>query len=166
LRRVLDELAPLADEIVLLTNEDLTEVYRGLGTFRLVFDAESYSGPLNALADGLENSLGDVCLAVACDMPFASREVFERLLALRAETGANAALARVDSQLQPLHGVYLREPALAVARGALAGGTRSMIGGVLRMEPAILEVADDRPFFNVNTPEELEAAQALASETR
>ena len=161
---MLRELGPLADEVVLLTNPELAEVYRDLGTFRTVFDAESYSGPLNALANGLAGCAGEVCLAVACDMPFASRALFEELLALRESSGATVAVARSsDGQLQPLHGVYLREGALAVSREALAGGVRSLVGGVLRMEPAVLEVSDDRAFFNVNTPEELEAARALAS---
>ena len=67
--RILESLRPLVDEAVLLTNDaDLAQV----SDVRLVLDPAPHAGVLPALATGLEAATGDVCLAVACDMPFVS----------------------------------------------------------------------------------------------
>src|SRR6185437_764195 len=66
-RRIIDRVfaavSPLADETLLLTNDDALQGWSGL---RLVYDAEPHAGVLPALAAGLAAARGEVCLAVAC----------------------------------------------------------------------------------------------------
>src|SRR5437660_188051 len=74
----------------------------------LVFDPEPYAGVLPALAAGLAQASGDVCLAVACDMPFVSAKLFARLLELQSSTSADVVIPRTAEYLEPMHAVYRR----------------------------------------------------------
>ena len=164
--RILAALGPLVDERVLLTNDaalaDLQDV-------RLVFDPTPHAGVLPALAAGLEAASGEVCLAVACDMPFISPRLFGFLLELQRTTDADVVIPRTAGFLEPMHAVYRRAPVLEAIRAALGRGDQRMISYF--SDVRVREVADDewRPvdpsgtaFFNVNTPEDAAAAEALA----
>jgi molybdopterin-guanine dinucleotide biosynthesis protein A len=74
--------------------------------------------------------------------------------------GAAAVVPRAGGRLQPLCARY--EPA---ALGALEGfdpGARAT-DVVAALGPAVLELDDERPFSNVNGPEDLDRAAALLS---
>ncbi len=165
LERILDSLGPLATERVVLTNDRALEALPGL---RLVLDAEPHAGVLPALANGLAAATCELCLVVACDMPFVSRPVFQRLLALQRESGADVVIPRTADYLEPMHAVYRRSTALAAIRKALERGDNRMIsyfGDVTVREVSEGEVRDlDSElltFVNVNTPEELTRANAI-----
>jgi len=166
--RILAALGPLVEERVLLTNDaslaDLEQV-------SLVFDPTPHAGVLPALAAGLEVAAGELCLAVACDMPFVSREVFAQLLDIQRHSGADVVIPRTAGFLEPMHAVYRREPVLAAIRAALARGDQRMISyfgdvRVREVNDAELRLIDPsgRAFFNVNTPDDLLEARRLASE--
>lgn len=165
-RRLLDELAPLAEERLLLTNDDTLAEIPGA---RLILDREPYAGVLPALANALEAAAADTCLAVACDMPFASRRVFEHLIGLLDAESLDVAIPHVGGFLEPMHAAYRREPVLRAIRAALARGEKRMVSYFDAVR--VHEVAGDeiealdptrRAFFNVNTPEDLAEAQRLA----
>lgn len=165
-RRILDSLGPLADERVALTNDEALAAAAGL---TLVFDPEPHAGVLAALATGLAATHGEVCLAVACDMPFVSATVFQALLDLQAEHDADVVIPRVGPHLEPMHAVYRRQPVLTAVSAALARGDQRMISyfgdvRVLEVEEATLRAADPalRSFFNVNTPDDLDQARRMA----
>lgn len=172
IHRQLGELGPLADERLVLANDDALRGLEAQGV-RLVLDAEPHAGVLPALANGLAAASGRLCLAVACDMPFASRPVFERLLRLQEAEDADVVIPRAGPYLEPMHAVYRRAPVLAALHDALARGERRMVGyfGAVRVREvpadelaaAGLEAAASRAFFNVNTPDDLASAQRLAS---
>jgi molybdenum cofactor guanylyltransferase len=163
-QRILTALRPLVDEVVVLAND------RGLidhvPEARVVFDPEPHAGVLPALAAGLRNARGELCLAVACDMPFVSRQVFELLLTQQADV----AIPRTYDFLEPMHAVYRRAPVLQAIEAALARGEQRMISyfGDVRVREVPEEAwrplsPDGRAFFNVNTPEDLTQAQNLAT---
>ncbi|MBV9134684.1 MAG: molybdenum cofactor guanylyltransferase [Chloroflexi bacterium] len=165
--RIVAQLQPLADELVLLTNDVSLQDRSGL---RLVFDAEPHAGVLPALARGLAEARGDICTAVACDMPFVSRRLFEFLLELQHATGADVVIPRTEGYLEPMHAVYRRTTVEAAIRAALARGEQRMISyfaDVRVREVAEAEWREVEPeglaFFNVNTPDDLAAAQRLAA---
>jgi molybdenum cofactor guanylyltransferase len=168
--RILGAIAPLTDEAVLLTNDAALHDRSGL---RLVYDPEPHAGVLPALAAGLGAAAGEVCLAVACDMPFVSSRLFERLLEIQAETDADVVIPRTAGYLEPMHAVYRRASVEAAIRAALGRGEQRMIsyfGDVRVREVDEAEwravVPDGLAFFNVNTPEELAEARRLAEEQR
>jgi molybdopterin-guanine dinucleotide biosynthesis protein A len=166
-QRILDELGPLTDERLILTNDDTLS---GLSGVRLIHDAEPHAGVLTALANGLATATGDVCLTVACDMPFVSRNVFEYLLRLQREHNADVVIPHGVKALEPLHAVYRRARVEAAIRDALARGEQRMISyfGVVRVREvpgSELKALDPtgRAFFNVNTPADLAEAQRLVT---
>jgi molybdopterin-guanine dinucleotide biosynthesis protein A len=163
-QRIIDALRPLVDELVVLTNDD--SLADASPELRLVFDPEPHAGVLTALATGLAAARGETCLAVACDMPFISRELFELLL----QQDADVVIPRTQGYLEPMHAVYRRAPVLAAIKAALLRGEQRMIsyfGAVRVMELDETQWRgidpEGRAFFNVNTPDDLTQARHLAS---
>ncbi|MBV9172221.1 MAG: molybdenum cofactor guanylyltransferase, partial [Chloroflexi bacterium] len=156
--RILHALEPLVSESVLLTNDDSL---RHFGSARLVFDPEPHAGVLPALLAGLDAAQGEMCLAVACDMPFVSRPLFEHMLGL----DADVVIPRTEHGLEPMHAVYRRSTVKAAIEAALARGDRRMISYF--SDVTVREVAQEEwaavdpagyAFFNVNTPADREEA--------
>ena len=167
LDRILSALAPLAAERVLLTNDTSLQDRPDV---RLVFDPEPHAGVLPALAAGLAAASGELCLAVACDMPFVSRSVFERLLELQAERDADVVIPRTAGYLEPMHAVYRTAPVRHAIQAALARGEQRMISYFRDVQVAEVDEAEWRPhdaeglaFFNVNTPDDLREAQRVSA---
>jgi molybdopterin-guanine dinucleotide biosynthesis protein A len=168
--RIVEALGPLVAETLLLTNDSsLAE----LGHVRLVFDAAPHAGVLPALASGLQAASGELCLAVACDMPFVSTRLFEYLLGLQAAADADVVIPRSETaptSLEPMHAVYRRASVLGAIQAALERGQQRMISyfpsvRVREVEPAEWQAVDAAglAFFNVNTPDDLARAQQLAA---
>jgi molybdopterin-guanine dinucleotide biosynthesis protein A len=165
IQRIARVLRPLADEIVLLTNDD--SLAEALPDARLAFDPEPHAGVLAALAAGLRAAHGERCLAVACDMPFVSSVVFELLL----RHADDVVIPRTEGYLEPMHAVYRRATVLSAIEAALARGEQRMISYfasvLVREVPEAewrLASPDGRAFFNVNTPDDLARAQAMADQ--
>jgi molybdopterin-guanine dinucleotide biosynthesis protein A len=125
------------------------------------------------LAAGLANATGEICLAVACDMPFVSRPLFEYLLERQIEADADVVIPRTADYLEPMHAVYRRTVVEAAIRSALERGERRMVSYLSQVraievgEPDWQRVDfDGLAFFNVNTPEDLTEAQRLAANPR
>jgi molybdopterin-guanine dinucleotide biosynthesis protein A len=164
--RILRALGPLVDETVLLTND---ASLAGLAAVRLVYDPQPHAGVLPALAAGLAEASGELCLAVACDMPFVSSRVFEHLLQVQRETGADVVIPRSAGYLEPMHAVYRRRPVHAAIQRALERGEQRMIGYFRDVNVREVDEAEWRPvdprglaFFNVNTPQDLAEARRHA----
>jgi len=162
-QRVIDSVQPLADETLLVDNDD------SLGHLgvRIVPDVEPRAGPLTALYSGLAAASAPLCLVVACDMPFLNRELLEWLIGLSSDV--DVVMPTIDGQMDPMHAVYRREPCLAAIDRALRNGQKRMIAylGDVRVrevtEPALRAHDPElRSFFNINTPEDLEQARLLA----
>jgi molybdenum cofactor guanylyltransferase len=167
--RVVGALEPLVDEFVVLTNDDSL---RELTSVQLVFDPTPHAGVLTALQAGLSAARGELCLAVACDMPFVSRALFEHMLDLEHATGADVVIAQTQHGLEPMHAVYRRARVRAAIDAALARGDRRMISYFADVHVRELDENECAPidptglaFFNVNTPADLEAAQRRAADT-
>jgi molybdopterin-guanine dinucleotide biosynthesis protein A len=170
MQRILRALDGLVDERVVLANDDAA-AFQQLDQVRVVFDPTPHAGVLPALAAGLHAATGEVCLAVACDMPFVSAALFEHMLGLQRALGADVVIARTASFLEPMHAVYRRVPVLDAIQAALARGEQRMIsyfGDVQVVEIAEAELRSLDPtgtaFFNVNTPDDLAEARRIAGQ--
>ena len=157
---------PLVDECVLLTNDSS---WRNTAGLHLVFDAVPHAGVLPALSAGLAAAAGEVCLAVACDMPFVSGTLFEYLLQLQTDTDSDVVIPRTAGYLEPMHAVYRRAPVVAAIQAALARGDQRMVSYFRDVRVREIEEPEWRPidpqalaFFNVNTPEDLAEARRVA----
>lgn len=162
--RVVDVLASVTDDLLVVTNTP--ELYASLG-IPMVPDVFAGGGSLGGIYSGLQAAPGDVAFTVACDMPFVSPAV-ARLVTSRAPE-ADVVAPRVGEQWETLHACYGKACLGPMERRLRAG--RLKITGffdevrVLAIpEAEIARLADPaRVFMNVNTPEELARARALAS---
>jgi molybdopterin-guanine dinucleotide biosynthesis protein A len=166
IRRIVDALEPLVSERLALVRAGAEPLGYGL---RMVTDPEPDAGVLRALDNGLAAASGEVCLAVACDMPFVSRLLFESALRRLADDAADVVIPRDSYGLQPMHAVYRRQPVLSAVREAIQRGQYRMNSYFDAVRVSLIDVdelrsldPDQRAFTNVNTPEDLQQAQQLA----
>jgi molybdopterin-guanine dinucleotide biosynthesis protein A len=165
IERVLDAVAPAVADVLIVTNTP--ELYGFLGV-PMVADVYPDHGSLGGIFSGLAAAPGDAAFTVACDMPFLHREV-ARLVVSRAAEG-DVVIPRVGQQLQTMHAVY-GKACLAPIEARLRAGRLKIVGffdsvRVVEIDEAAVarHRAPDVVFMNVNTPDELAHARALAQE--
>lgn len=142
-------------EVAVVAKED-TEL-PALGDDVLVWrEPDEPRHPLAGVVEALRRADGRAVVVLACDLPFVTSDLV-RLLASADAGGAPAVVATTaDRGLQPLCARY--EPQALEALAAFPPGAR-MIEVVQALEPATLNVPADR-LRNINTPEDLAAAEA------
>lgn len=120
------------------------------------------AGPIAGIASALRfaGAAGlDAVLTIPCDSPLLPNDLPERL---SAALSAGAAIPVSGGQWHPASALWSAE-ALAALPAYLATGRGSLMGFAERIGFNIVEwpVAPFDPFFNVNTLEDLAAAEAL-----
>ncbi len=164
--RVLERLSGLADELLVTTNhpESLSPIL----DLPLLPDLLPGRGALGGLYTALSAARHPLVAVVACDMPFASAAL------LKAEAGwleaaqADLAVPRTAAGLEPFHAVYRRETCLPPLFDALQRGLRRVDSWFDKVQVRVIdpeEIALYDPsglaFHNINTPEELKAAEEM-----
>jgi molybdenum cofactor guanylyltransferase len=119
------------------------------------------SGLHAVLAYGQDKGFGAV-VTVPTDAPFLPLDLASRLMAAGAAKGA--AIASSAGQSHYLTGVWTTELARPLARLLETGEIRRVQDFVARAEAEIVPwaVEPHDPFFNINTPEDLAKAEAIA----
>ena len=135
----------------------------------VVPDAEDAIGPLSGLCAALEwaaalDSRPDWVLSVTADTPFLPVDLVARLAAAANAAGRPAACARTDDGIHPFIALW-RPDLLAPLREAIAQeGMRSGRDWLRRIDGATAHFQPSggiSPFFNVNRPEDLAAAERM-----
>lgn len=164
IERVVDVMREVVDDVLVVTNTP--DLYRFLG-LPMVSDVFPDHGSLGGIYSGLVAAPGDAVFTVACDMPFLRPAVARLVLARAGE--ADVVVPRVGDQLQTMHAVY-GKGCLAPIEERLRARRLKIVGffeAVQVLEVAEADVARHADpalvFMNVNTPEELEHARALAA---
>jgi molybdopterin-guanine dinucleotide biosynthesis protein A len=164
IERVLDAVAPVVDDVLIVTNTP--ELYDFL-RLPMVGDAYPDHGSLGGIFTGLAAATGEVAFTVACDMPFIHREV-ARMVVDRAAEG-DVVIPRVGEQLETMHATYAKaclphiEARLLERRLKIVGFFESVRVVEIGEAEVARHRAPDVAFLNVNTPEELARARALAA---
>lgn len=162
IRRVIDELRPHYEDLILVTNEPAA--YLSLEDIRLVSDVTPHQGPLGGIFSGLLASRGTHNLVVSCDMPFLQHLLLEYLWSLR--DWGEVVVPLTHEALTPMCAIYARSVLPALAK-ALKAGERKVMG--LYPELKVHYVREDEllpydprliSFRNVNTPQEYREALA------
>ena len=163
--RVLAALAPAVDDVLVVTNTP--ELYAFL-ELPMVGDVYRDHGPLGGIYSGLKAAVGHAALTVACDMPFLHPDVV-KLVASRAGEG-DVVIPRTGARLETMHAAYGKACLPHIAERLVAGQLKivEFLARVRVVEITEADVARFRDprvvFMNVNTPDELERARALARE--
>jgi len=126
-------------------------------------------GPLAGIHTALTNSQSDLNLMLAVDMPFVTAALVKFLLDKSAETTAVVTVPRTSRGLQPLCAVYRRAFA-PIAEKAIRAGNYRIDASFANLEPQIITQQElaaagfaEENFFNVNTPEDRQSADRLAT---
>lgn len=167
IERVLERLAPLADEVLITTNEP--EAYRFLN-LPLFPDLRPGRGPLGGLYTALVSARHPHVAVVACDMPFASGPLLVASAGLLQQDHADVVIAETAEGFEPLHAVYRREACIPAIESAMDAGHWRVISWFAQVKVRKLTAQelgrydpDGLAFSNVNTPEEFAAAELRAT---
>lgn len=163
IQHVIERLAGLADEILIITDQRRRYVFQNAA---VIPDILPGCGPLGGLHTALKTSHAEVILAAACDMPFANPAIFAHALRILEKENLDAVVPSSGSGLEPLHAVYRCATCLPLVEQALAAGERKLItwfpsARVRILEPTELQSFDPQglAFWNLNTPEDLKQAE-------
>ncbi len=170
--RLIERLSPVADELVITTNEpdNLAFLHGEFPDLRiqLVCDSFEHRGALPGLCTALQAARNPFVAVVACDMVFASASlVVAEALAMN-ESGADVVVPVNKHGFEPFHAMYRRMGCLPAVRRALDRGEKRAQSFFDDEEVNVLEftqaqVLEAEPmggcFINANTPEELQALE-------
>ena len=118
--------------------------------------------PLGGIATALSHFRAPI-FVLAADIAFAERPAVERVL--EAFEGVDMVVPIVDGHLEPLHAVY-GPGCLEPAQALLDSGRNSILELLPRVRVATVAFDSMKPFFNVNTPEDMDEARRRADGER
>lgn len=131
-------------------------------------NVERKRGAIVGLHAALKNTSSNWAAVLACDLPFANGDLFQKLASFRVENSDAIVPIQADGKWQPLCALYRREACLPVVETMLRGDDWSLRNVLRRVKTRFVEfneIGDLRSaeyfFFNVNTPEDYAKAQAV-----
>jgi molybdopterin-guanine dinucleotide biosynthesis protein A len=168
IQRVVERLAPIADELIVTTNrpEDYTFLNLPLS---LRADLRPGRGALGGLYTAIASASHPLVAVVACDMPFASPALLEMAGQLLLQEKADVVIPKSQEGYEPLHAVYRRETCLPAIEAAIDADQWKVVAWFPQVNLRVLtpeEIKQHDPsglaFWNVNTPEEFSKAEEIA----
>jgi molybdopterin-guanine dinucleotide biosynthesis protein A len=168
IQRVIGRVAPLADELLVTTNQ--AEDYRFLG-LPLFSDLIPGRGSLGGLYTALGAAKQPLVAVVACDMPFVNPEMLVAGRDLLLETDFDAFIPKTSHGSEPFHAVYRKATCLPAIEKAIQGDMWRVDAWYpdakvrfLSEDEALAYDPQSLAFFNVNTGEDLARAEQIAKQ--
>lgn len=166
--RIVARFRPIADEMLVTTNRP--EAYQFLG-LPLYADLLPGRGALGGVYTALKLAQNPCVAIIACDMPFASPALASAERDMLLANQNDLVIPHSGEGLEPFHAVYRRESCLPAIEATLQAGKWRVDAWFSQVKVQILRREDILPFDplglcfqNVNTPEELQEAEALAQQ--
>lgn len=160
--RLIAEFTSVSEKIILIANEKLPCI-----DLPILEDEKSLKGqgPLAGIFTGLAAAEQDLCLVVACDMPFASRHLGAKLVKKLLENNRDAVIPVVDGQMHPLFAAYNARITEHV-KETLSEGKRSVKVLLDRLDVEFIEIEEDKvALWNMNTKTDYIEAVKIAEGT-
>ncbi len=168
LRRVIDRFRPQVGRLVINANGEPAR-FASTGLPVVADTVEDFPGPLAGVLAGLDWAAGNVPHAlwiatVATDAPFIPRDLVARMI-VATEEGAELVCASSHGRTHPVIGLWATRLRSDLRRAVVEEGVRKVDIWTARHRLAVVDFAVDPvdPFFNVNTPEDLAAAERLVA---
>jgi molybdopterin-guanine dinucleotide biosynthesis protein A len=163
LERVIERLAPQVDRLVLNANGD-PQRFASTGLPIVPDSVQGFVGPLAGVLAGMDWAAANVpkapwIVTVATDAPFLPRDLVDRLM----EAKADLACAASRGQAHPVIGLWAVRLRDDLRRALTEEGIRKVDVWTARhgLKTVAFEADALDPFMNVNTPEDLSAAEKL-----
>jgi molybdopterin-guanine dinucleotide biosynthesis protein A len=168
LQHVIDRLTPQCGLLAINANGDPARFSR-FGLPVVADSIEGFAGPLAGILAGMDFAAArgaEHVLSAPGDTPFLPADLASRLETARRRTSADIAVAASNGRIH--HAVALWPVALRgdLRRALLEEGERKVSAFIGRFASVVVEwsVEPYDPFFNVNQPEDLARAAAIAKE--
>ena len=165
--RVLNRVAGIADQVLITSNQPEKFFFLGL---KPVPDRQPGLGALGGLYTALDAAHQPAVAVVACDMPFVNPLLLVMALQVLNENSVDLVIPRTTDGLEPFHAVYRRATCLPHVQAALEAGKRRVDAwfgqvNVQELSADMIQTCDPfgLAFLNINTPEELAYAEAMAA---
>ena len=170
LARIMERLRPQVGPMVLNANGDPAR-FESDGVPVANDVIEGFPGPLAGVLTGMEWARTHVpdcthVVTVPCDAPFVPRDLVARLVAAKDAVGADMTCATSGGRDHPVVGLWPVALAAELRRALVAEEVRKVDVWTARYSLARADFATDPvdPFFNVNAPEDVAAAERLAAQ--
>ena len=171
LERVISCVASLSSEIIVVSTEkQVIPKFEAYPDLQVINDIYPGKGPLGGIYTGLKTSTSACNLVVAADMPFLNQDLLGYML--RLSDGVDLVAPRIDSQVEPLHAVYMPS-CLAVIEKMMKEGVLGVHWLFSRVNVRYVEAdeierldPEQRSFFNINTEGDLQIARKIAGRSR
>ena len=166
IQRVIERLTPIADEILVTTNQPADFTFLNLPLFS---DIKPGRGPLGGLYTALVSAKNPVVAVIACDMPFVNAKLIEAATRFMVEEEADVVIAQTPEGYEPLHAIYRRATCIPAIEAAINNDQWRMVAWfpqvkVRMLSSSELDLYDPEhvAFLNVNTAEEFAEAEQRA----
>ncbi|MBK8781656.1 MAG: molybdenum cofactor guanylyltransferase [Anaerolineales bacterium] len=166
IQRVIERLAPIADELIVTTNRPAEY---GFIKHRLIPDLRPGRGALGGLYTAIASASHPFVAVAACDMPFASKDYFESAYRLMVKEETDVVISKTDQGYEPFHALYRRETCLPIIEAAIDADQWKVIAWFPQVRLRVVspdesEIFDPSGlcFWNLNTPEEFTQAERQA----
>ncbi|MCI0869492.1 MAG: molybdenum cofactor guanylyltransferase [Chloroflexi bacterium] len=176
IRRVIDRLSRITDDLVFVVNDHEQASALPISsrdtdlTYEIVIDKYPDGGSLGGIYTGLLAASSQWAFVVACDMPFLNVELMRHMLSMR--DGQDVVVPRTDGYPEPTHALY-NKSCLPFIEKRLKRDDLKIARFFDEIRVRFLEEAEVRgldgdllSFFNVNTQDDLDRALTLAAEGR
>jgi molybdopterin-guanine dinucleotide biosynthesis protein A len=167
LRRLIATAAPQVGPLVLNTNSD-PALFRDYGLPVAPDVVDGYAGPLAGVLTGLEWAAAnaphcDWVASFASDAPFAPTDLVSRMRTAIEREDSDMACASSAGRDHPVFALWPVRLAAELRAAVVTEGVRKVDTWTARYTLARAEfgTADGDPFFNINRPEDLAAAEVL-----
>lgn len=167
IERIIARVAPMADEIIITTNHPQSYRFLGLPLFSDIYPER---GALGGLHTALACASHPLVAVLACDMPFVSPELINLQKQILLAENVDVVIPCGPEGLEPLHSLYRRETCLPACESALLADQWKLISWFPQVRVRTLQPDELRPcnssglvFWNLNTLEEFERAEAIAA---
>ena len=163
--RIAEELLSFTSPVTMIGGSKIPE------NLKSAKDVYNQIGALGGLHGALAACKAEWALVVACDLPFVTKELFEKLAVSRAEFEAVVPVQQ-DGRPQPLCALYKISPCLRVASELIEAGKRRPLDLLDRVRTRWIPFTELKPlnhatefFVNINTPEDYDEATRKHSAT-
>jgi molybdopterin-guanine dinucleotide biosynthesis protein A len=166
IQRVITRVSTVAGEIIVTTNRPEAYAFLHLPLFS---DLRPGRGALGGLYTALASTKGTLLATLACDMPFANPDLLAFQARLLESEEVDVVIPLLADGYEPLHAVYRRETCLPAVEWALDNDQWKLISWFSRVRVRAITAEECQiydphglAFANVNTPQEVAEAEALA----
>ena len=167
LARIIDRVRPQVGPLVINANGDAAR-FAAFGLPVAADVVDGFAGPLAGVLTGLEWAAENAphcewVVSFACDAPFVPTDLVVRLVAAVALSGADMGCAASGGRDQPVFGLWPVRLAPVLRLALVLEKLRKVDVWTARYHLARAEYGGDDtdPFFNVNSPDDMAAAEAL-----